>query len=52
MGERKDADDVERRIEADEQDFKDFDDFDITINNSIMDNFSGFVENLIKNYQQ
>jgi len=52
MGERKDADDVERRIEADEQDFRDFDDFDITINNSIMDNFSGFVENLIKNYQQ
>jgi len=52
MGERKDADDVERRIQADEQDFKDFDAFDITINNSIMDNFSGFVENLIKNYQQ
>lgn len=52
MGERKDADDVERRIEADEQDFKNFNDFDITINNSIMDNFSGFVENLIKNYQQ
>ena len=50
--ERKDADDVERRIEADEEDFKDFDDFDITINNSIMDNFSGFVENLMKNYQQ
>ena len=51
LSQRKDADDVERRIKADEQDFKDFDDFDITINNSIMDNFSGFVENLIKNYQ-
>jgi guanylate kinase len=32
--ERRDADDVDRRIEADEKDFKDFDDFDFTINNS------------------
>lgn len=31
---RKDADDVERRIKADEEDFKNFDDFDMTINNS------------------
>ena len=32
--ERRDADDVNRRIEADEKDFGDFNDFDFTINNS------------------
>jgi guanylate kinase len=32
--ERKDADDVERRIKADEEDFKEFKDFDLVINNS------------------
>ena len=51
MSERKDADDVERRIEADEEDFKDFDDFDVTINNSLVGSFSGFIQNLIKNFQ-
>jgi dephospho-CoA kinase len=32
--ERRDADDVERRIKADEKDFNDFNDFDLIINNS------------------
>jgi dephospho-CoA kinase len=32
--ERRDADDVERRIKADEEDFKDFEDFDLVIKNS------------------
>jgi dephospho-CoA kinase len=32
--ERRDADDVERRIKADEKDFGDFDDFDFIVNNS------------------
>lgn len=32
--ERRDADDVERRIKADEKDFNNFNDFDLIINNS------------------
>jgi guanylate kinase len=52
--ERKDADDVERRIDADEEDFKDFNDFDITINNSnksesdSQEDIVSFIENLFK----
>jgi guanylate kinase len=34
LSSRRDADDVKRRIEADEKDFLNFDDFDTTINNS------------------
>lgn len=52
MGERKDADDVQRRIEADEKDFTGFEDFDLIINNSnkkekdFSDDIISFVENL------
>ena len=52
--ERKDADDVERRINADEEDFKDFKDFDLTINNSNKiesdshEDLASFIENLFK----
>jgi guanylate kinase len=54
LSERKDADDVERRIKADEEDFIDFKDFDVTINNSnkneqdFPEDIASFMKNLFK----
>jgi guanylate kinase len=50
--ERKDADDVDRRIKADEEDFSEFEDFDVIIKNSDKENsqindVSSFIRNLI-----
>jgi guanylate kinase len=49
--ERRDADDVERRIKADEKDFGDFDDFDFIVNNSEgnnKENLISLLDNLSK----